>query len=329
MANLWFTTNAVLPIILTVLVGYILKKVKFFNEGFLKTANKLCFMVLIPILLFYNIYSIKSFDQINWWFILFISVVIILLFLIGLLAVTLFVKDPKQKGVILQCTFRSNYAIIGIPLATQLGGVGSQAAIVASLVAAFSIPLFNMFAVISLSIFSDDENAKIDYLDILKKIAKNPLILGVFSGLIVFGIRMILQSLNIGFTIKEDIPFLFETIKNLATISTPLALLVLGGQFTFEAIGKLKKQIIMGTVLRTLFVPTVCLISAFLFGFREIEFPALIALFGTPVAVSSVAMAQQMNADDELAGQLVVWTTISSAFTLFIIIMICKTIGII
>ena len=39
-------------------------------------------------------------------------------------------------------------------------------------------------------------------------------------------------------------------------------------------------------------------------------------------------MSAEMNNDEELAGQLVVWTSISSAFTLFIIIFICSSIGV-
>jgi predicted permease len=54
----------------------------------------------------------------------------------------------------------------------------------------------------------------------------------------------------------------------------------------------------------------------------------LLALFGSPVAVSSAIMATQMKNDEELAGQLVVWTTITSSFTIFAIITILKSIGI-
>ena len=38
-------------------------------------------------------------------------------------------------------------------------------------------------------------------------------------------------------------------------------------------------------------------------------------------------MAKEMEGDAELAGQLVVWTTVLSAFTLFAAILIFKSIG--
>ena len=46
------------------------------------------------------------------------------------------------------------------------------------------------------------------------------------------------------------------------------------------------------------------------------------------MAVSSVPMAIEMKNDDELAGQLVVWTSILSAFTIFIIVLISRGVGI-
>ena len=64
------------------------------------------------------------------------------------------------------------------------------------------------------------------------------------------------------------------------------------------------------------------------FGSATIYFPALIALFSTPVAVSSAPMAVEMGQDGELAGQLVVWTSLFSILSLFIIIMISVNTGV-
>ena len=173
---------------------------------------------------------------------------------------------------------------------------------------------------------------------ILIIIINNPLIIGVCLSILFLGFRALL---SIGrdtplFTIKDNVPFLYTTINNLKLIASPLALLALGGDFTFSAISRLKKQIIAGTLARILIVPIACLVVAYLlnksgtfFGMdNSMCFPALIALFGTPVAVSSAPMAAEMNNDDELAGQLVVWTSITSALTLFFIIFVCSLLGI-
>jgi predicted permease len=49
------------------------------------------------------------------------------------------------------------------------------------------------------------------------------------------------------------------------------------------------------------------------------QFPALVALFGSPVSVSSAIMASEMHNDEQLATQLVVWTTAASGLTVFLI----------
>lgn len=327
MENLLFTLNAILPIILPILLGYGLKRLHFFSDDFLKEANKLVFKVLIPVLLFSNLY-LKDLSTIKWDFVGFTAAAIFVLFLIGMVIV-LFVPNRKQKGVILQASFRSNYAIIGIPLATLLGGAAAE--VEASVIAAISVPLFNILAVVALSLYDHDNTTKVSVKDILKKIVTNPLIIGVACGLVVCGINMIINSQggNVSGFLSDYLSFIPTTIKNIANLATPLALIVLGGRFQFKAVKSLWKQLTLSVTLRLVITPAIFLVIAYLLGFNSsVQFAILIALFATPIAVSSAPMAAQMGQDEELAGQIVVWTSALSAFSLFIIIMICSSIGI-
>ena len=331
MSDLLFSLNIVMPIILVVALGYILKKIKFVNKDFLSQANKLVFNVLLPVMLFVNIYNINGFSDIRWDICLYSILGILGLFLIGLVIVILFIKDPKQKGVILQCVFRSNYAIIGIPLAEMVFPNGGAA--VASIVSAVSIPMFNILAVISLSVFLKEKktvNLKTQIKEVIIKICKNPLIHGILLGILVLLIRELFINLNIDFRIATDLAFLDKALNWLKNITTPLALIVLGGQFEFAAVKKLWKEIVLGVSFRIVIAPMLGLLIAYLAfpSFDGACFAALLALFGSPVAVSSAIMATQMNNDDELAGQLVVWTTITSSLTIFAMITILKSIGI-
>lgn len=327
MGNLLFTINAILPIILPILLGYFLKRINFLSKEFLNEANKFTFKILIPILLFSNLY-LADITTINWAFVGFSAGAILILFFVGLL-ITLIIPDRKQKGVILQASFRSNYAIIGIPLATMLGGELAKAE--ASVVAAVSVPLFNMLAVIALSIFDHSEDSKVSFKDVLIKIIKNPLIIGVFCGLVVCMINTIINinGGNVSEFLNTNMSFLPTTIKNIANLATPLALIVLGGKFEFKAVKSLWKQLTLSVTLRLVITPLIFLVIAYFLGFNSAtQFAILIALFATPIAVSSAPMAAQMGQDEELAGQIVVWTSALSAFSLFIIIFICAQIGI-
>ncbi len=344
-----FTLNAILPILIPIMVGYFLKRIGFFKDGFLDGANKLVFKVLIPVLLFSNLY-LADLSQIDFAFCGICALAILILFVIGIFIVML-IKDPKQKGVVHQALFRSNYAIIGIPLATLLGG--SDAGAMASVVAAISVPIFNILAVIALSIYDKGEDNKVSVKNVLYKIVTNPLIIGVLSGIVVCligmgidkltGIDGTLKSLFTNYEIYDDgiltndnlkynlvdLSFVGTSINYIGRCATPIALLVLGGKFEFSAIKELFKPLSIAVLMRIIITPVVALIVFYFLGYKDsTSFAILIALFATPVAVSSAPMAAQMGQDEKLAGQIVIWTSALSTFSLFAIIMICSAIGI-
>ena len=328
-----FALNAILPIIILFAFGYFLKHIKFFNDIFFSQLNKYIFRIALPVLIFYNIFKVKNLSNINWMVIGFAVGSLLTIYLLALVFVLLFVKDNKQKGVILQGAFRSNFALIGLPLAEALGNAESLEVI--SVLFAFAIPLSNILAVISLSMFQKNDQGKVDPKALLLNVIKNPLIHGVFLGLIVVAIRSFIPldtTGNLVFSIENDLPFLFKVMTWLAGTASPLALIALGGQFEISVVKKLKVQIIQGTLWRIVVAPALVLTVAYFLSLKyqqfDNTFPALVALFASPVAVSSVIMAYEMDNDDQLAGQLVVWTSIGSILSLFIIIVVLRSLSI-
>jgi len=322
-----------MPIVVIIGLGYFLKQHRIIKEDFFPVLNRLCFRCSLPCLLFYNVYNLDNISKISDYtkICLFAAVSILIIFSVALVAVILLVKDEKQKGVLHQCAYRSNYAIIGISLATSICQGDTKPVVAASILSSISIPLFNVLATISLSIFVKDNEKKVSVISVLKKIITNPLILGVAAGFVCLSIRFIIPVNADGskyFTIRQNLPFVYKSVSMIALSASPIALIALGGNFSFSAVKKLKKQIIAGVVSRTVLCPLACLFAAYKAGFSSLEFPALIALYGTPIAVSTVPMTAEMGSDSELAGQLVVWTTLSSAFSLFAIIFFCAQTGI-
>ncbi len=326
--SLLFAFNSVAPIIFTVAIGYMLKKIGFMTEDFSKRANKLVFRVFLPVLLFKNVYGIGSLSSVRLGYVFYTVVSILILFGAGALVMPLLTRKKKCRGALLQSFFRSNYALIGIPLATTL--FSSEGAAAATILSAVSVPMFNMLAVIGLSMYSSESDGKGGLKKVLVGIVKNPLILGIFAGLLTLGVRAIFTEVGIGFRLS-DISSVWNTVGYLADIATPLALLVLGAQFEFSVISELKREIVGGVLVRCLAVPLLGIGAAYLLfkdSFSGAEFASLVAVFATPVAVSSVPMAQEMGADVSLAGQLVVFTTFFSAFTVFLASLLLKLGGI-
>ncbi len=322
MENILFALNAVLPIVLLIALGYGLKKIKLVSTEFLAVGNKLCFKVFLPCLLFFNIYKVENLSAIDWPSALYCVCGIFIAFFIGFVVMAIFVKDRKRKGAVWQCVFRSNYAIIGIPLVEMLG----RDTTLAALLSVFSIPVFNILAVIVLSIYSGDEteNKSVQFKKTLKGIAKNPLIHGVLLGIIVVAIRELFVMWGINFRLK-DIKFLYTSVEYISKITTPFALIVLGGQFEFVSFKNYSKEIILATITRTVIVPLVTIsIACFVFGFRGDSVASFIALYASPVAVASAIMAREMGSDGDLAGALVVSTTVFSSVTLVLLIYALK-----
>ncbi|MBQ6892878.1 MAG: AEC family transporter, partial [Clostridia bacterium] len=230
-------------------------------------------------------------------------------------------------GVLLQASFRSNYALIGLPLADSLFGEAGVA--VTTLLSAVFIPMLNILAVISLSVFRR-RNEKPSVKKILIGVIKNPLIRSIAAGLVALAIRAVFVKYGITLRLNEITP-IYTVLTYLSDLATPLALLMLGVQFEFSAVASLKKEIFFGTLMRTVAVPCLGLgVAYFIFGnyFSGAHFAAFVAAFATPVAVSSVPMAQEMDGDEALAGQMVVWTALVSVISIFTASYLLKSAGI-
>jgi predicted permease len=328
--------NAVVPIILLIALGYILKQKHFLTDGFLQVGNKLVFKFMLPTMLFINTYNIPSLSDIRWDITLYASIAIVLIFCLSLITAIRATQVPQRRGVILQCCFRSNFVIIGLPLAASLGGTEAEA--VAAVLSAVTVPLFNILAVIALSVFVEQKESPVQTAkQVLRGIMTNPLIIAVLFGMGCLILRWTQTVVfhRVVFRLDTQAAFFFDALNTLKSGTTPLALMVLGGQFIFSAVKELKKEILAGTIWRIILSPIIGIGGAVLLTHWGIlsctgaDYPALIALFGSPVAVSSAIMAKGMGNDEQLATQLVVWTTLFSGITVFLTVCLLMMTGLI
>ena len=314
-----FALKAVAPIILMVVIGYMLKKLGFINERFVKEANRLVFRIFMPVMLFVNIYKIEDLSVIDFGFMGFSAIALLIVFFMAVPTAIFVARQKNRRGVLIQATIRSGYSLIGFSVAGSLCPNGGL--MVATILSVIIIPMFNILTIISLVSIGNDGQEKPGLWKIVRDILTNPLIVGIAIGLACIGIRTIFGSAGIEFRLNQITPVM-EVLEYLARLAIPLALLMLGAQFEFSAVASLKREIIWGVVLRTIVVPALVLGAAyFVFGserFNQAQFATLVAAFATPVAVPSVPMVQEMGGDITLAGQLVVWSTLVSAVTMFL-----------
>lgn len=322
--------NAVTPIVLIIALGHILFKKGFLTEGFLNVSNRLVFNICLPVMLFLNVYDIGSISDVRWDMVLYCVAMLTAIFALGWLLGVTTTRDLRKRGVIWQCVFRSNFAIIGLPLAQALGG--AQGAAVAAVLSAFTIPAYNVYSVIALSAYTGKKKG---VGATVKSIITNPLTIGVLAGLLALVLRALQVQLfgRVVFSVQRDTLFVYKTLDNLKAITTPLALLVLGGRCEFSAVKGMFREITVSVTARVVIAPVVAICGAAALSAAGVlpcgngEYAALIALFGSPAAVSSAILASNMDNDGQLAAQLVVWTSILSVVTIFLISCVLMGLG--
>lgn len=312
MESIKLSFQAVMPIFILMLLGYFIKKIKLADKKSLNVINKLIFKIFLPVLLFYNIYSTKTSDVFDVPLIVYTVVGILFIFVLGYFSVMFLTKDNAKRGVMLQGFFRANYAILGIPLVNYI--CGDKTSGLASLMVVVVIPMFNVLAVIALERFRK-ENIKLDILKLLKGVITNPLIIGCIIGLIFFVLDIKLP------TIIE------KSVKDVASIATPLAIIVLGSVFEFSDIKGYFRENVIVVVSRLVIVPLIIIPVAVWLGFTGEALACLLVIFATPIAVSSLAMTQQMEGDEVLATQVIVISSAVCLVTLFLWIFVLNFIG--
>lgn len=307
MESLRISLEIVLPLFLLLAIGYAIKLTGMMNDTSVKQINKVIFKIFLPLLVFQNIYETELAESFRSDLLLYAVAGVVIQFLLSLCVVLLAEKDNARRGVMLQGMFRSNFVLFGIPISTSL--YGDAAAGLAAVLIAVIIPLYNALAVIALEMF---RGKKPNFFKILLGIVTNPLILGSAAGILFVVFRVPLPG-----------P-IAETVSDLATISTPLAFVILGASFSFGDMGKYVKELFLTVGFKLVLYPALFLGVAILLGFRDAALAVLLTVFAAPVAVSSFTMAQQMGGDDKLAAQIVVFTSILSIVSMFVIIFLFK-----
>lgn len=314
MDNIIVSFNVIAPVFFLMVLGYFLVNYTSLADGKLtKQANAIVFKIFLPCMLFYNVYQSDIGSEIHSRIRLCIWAAggLLILFVLLCLIVPRIVTQENQQGVVIQGIFRSNYVIFGVAVVQNM--YGPKSTTTAAILSAILVPMYNFLAVVALSIFG--EKRKNDWKKIILDIIKNPLIISSVLGII-------FSLLGIRLPTAVD-----TTVQDLAKLSTPIAFMILGGDLDFSKVkGNLKTAFVVLTI-KLVILPLIMIPMVVMMGYRDADLLSGVLAYQTPVAVSSYIMAQQAGADGQLAGQLVVFSSVLSIFTLFVTIFILRTMG--
>ncbi len=332
--SLIFAANSIIPMMLLMLLGYVLGRRGFFSAETVRQMNRFTFRFCVSAMMFRGIYTLSSLSDIRLNTMCFVLVSVIALTVLGWAEAHLFTKDRSRRGVIVQNSFRSNIGVIGLYLASSLGGAEGS-----SVCAGIQTPVIiynNIMAVTVLTVYSGGAGRSPGAREVLRRIAVNPMILGQAAGIVCLVIRQFIPRGADGalaFSLARDLPFLYSAIDSLASLTAPLLLVLLGAQVDFGAVSHFRKELIVGVAHRLLIAPAVGFALALLaqrMGFITLTnalAASLVGLYASPAAVASAVMTEEIGGDAELARQYVVWTSALSSLSLFVLVLALRRMG--
>ena len=314
MENLIFSLNATVPIFLLMMLGLFFRKIGWIDEAFASKMNKFVFLVPLPALLFEDLATVDFAEVWDMKFVLFCFCAT-LVSIAAAAAVSFLWKDRTIQGEFIQASYRSSAALLGIAFIQNIYGNAGMA----PLMIIGSVPLYNVMAVVVLSFFQP-ERKTLDrqvWINTLKGIVTNPIILGIVAGLLWSALRLPMP------------PILEKTVSNIGAVATPMGLMAMGAAFDIrKAFGKARPAI-AASVMKLVGFAAVFLPLAVWLGFRREQLVAILIMLGSATTVSCYVMARNMGHEGVLTSSTVMLTTMCSAFTVTGWLYILRSLGLI
>lgn len=314
LGNLLFSLNATLPIFIMMVVGYILKKMHFLDEKSTGVINKLVFRVFLPALLFMDL---AEQDFVSIWdssFVLFCAITTVISIIVAF-GLSLLCKDKDDRGEFIQASYRSAAATLGIAFMTN---IYDNVAMVALMIIG-SVPIYNIVAVIVLSLTSPDSKGEGLDAKLLKRtfvnVLTNPIILGIVVGL-VWSVAKLPQ------------PVIFmKSVTYLGQCASPLALIGLGASFELSDLREKMIPLIAANFNKLFLWCMIFLPLAVWMGFRDDKLVAALIMLGSATTSSSFIMAKNMGHKGVISASAVMTTTLLGSFSMTLWLFVLKTLG--
>ena len=308
--NFIICVNAVIPSAIYLIIGIILKVTGVMKDEEVKKFTHVVFVTLYPFIMFDNLYGKNIAENMDVKLGLYAVIFTAFQFAASWIFVCIIEKSNYERGAMIQAVYRSNYVLMGFPIAVNLFGKGNITAV--AIIMMLVVPFYNITAVI---LFETFRGGKVNFGQMLKRILTNPIIDGGIAAFIV----MIL-----GINLPQPI---VNTIGTLSDATAPIAMILLGAALNINGFSSDRRRIAICTIGKLVVFPAIGIAGAVLLGIRDVQLIAVTLMVAAPIALASYAMASSMGGNGKLAGELVVVTTIASCFTIPIFLFILKTNG--
>jgi len=297
---------ALFPVFAMIAVGWLARVTKLATPEGLVALNRLGYWIFYPAFLFSAVVKANFHGPQAASFVAAIMVGFVVLGALALALKPLIRADGPAFTSVFQAGMRWNSFVL---LAAASSLFGPQGAGLIALAFGPAIALVNLMCVAVLSRWGDGQNSgKPIFLQILRSLATNPLILSCLAGLVVNFAGLKVPSLL-------DAP-----LDLLSKAAMTMALIGVGAGLTLNGILKAPGLVAISSILKLIIAPIVMGVSAIAFGVTGPAFLVAIAIGSTPTAAAAYVLAREMGGDAPLMASIVSFTTLLSMATMPVVL---------
>lgn len=294
--------NQIIVLFIIMGVGFISAKLKVISKVVNVGLSKILLNITLPFMVISSFNFEFSSKMLKSGLILLV-ITFIVYGVSALICLALFKKHDKGKQSVLRfIIIFSNCGYMGFPLAHTL--YGNQGVFYTAI---YNV-VFNIFLWTAGVMLFEKETGK----NLLKNVFKNPGMISVFIGLIVF-----IFSIKLPFAVSNS-------INLIGSMTAPLSMMIIGASLydvnmktAFKGV-----EFYYASFIRLILIPLFVYFVLTLLGFDGIILGISVLLSAMPAAASTVTFAQVYNGDVESASKITLITTLLSAITLPLIMLL-------
>lgn len=301
--TLWAQFLSTLPLFILILLGFLAVKLGRWQKTVTDSLTKFTFYIAFPIMLFQIMSHFSEQSEIDIKLLLVFFGGSFIVFAIGcLIASKIFKLNGSQSTLFAMGGIYTNTVFVGIPIIKML--LGDQAIPIVAIIVIFNALILWTLATVSIEFVQMGKLSGRSFIKALKNVSKNPIIIGIFTGIVVNYIGLPIPN------------FINQSTKMVSDMTAPLSLIVLGMGL---AEYKIRDQLLItGSIclLKLAILPIITYIVGKLLGLPTLELQVVVLLSSVSIAINCYMMARQFEVlQGPIASSLLISTALSSVTT--------------
>ena len=302
----------ILPVFFVIGLGCLIRRIGLINDLFLYQANRLIYFIGLPSLLFHKIALADFRATFNGRMVVGATAVMLSGLILSYSYAAVARKYRREdRGAFSQGAFRGNLAYIGLPVV--FSAYGDEALARAGMLMGCLVPVINLLAILALLLPHKNGTRQTSWSFWCRSLFSNPLILASLSGIVWSYLQLPLPQL------------IARSFNLTASVTLPLALLAIGGSFSLAKLRGDLVQATLASLFKVIGLPLLTISCMLLLDVRGLDLGIAVLMAGAPAAAACTVLAQQLDSNTELAGSIILLSTLFSLVSYPAILFLLKT----